>query len=298
MLRLAYSTVACPEWTLEQVVEAAGRFGFSGVELRSEGSGGTAFASEPGLTDPLKVRRLLQAEGIELAGLATGIRFDAPIFPPVLGHVLPSREASVRAGREAIALAHAIGAPSVRVYAFETHGRERHASALKRICERLAKITDIARNRGVTVLIENGGSFPGAGDLVEIIDRVGSPLLGACYDLAGAVGAEDEVRAGCAALGDRLWAARIRDLRGDHPCPLGEGDLPCHSFVEAVQASSDRWGTEPWMIFSWDRAWLGDLAPADRVLGEASRVLHLWAGQEVHRTHPALTSARRSAAGV
>lgn len=288
MLRLAYSTVACPDWTLERVAHAAFEHGFLGVELRSEGEGGTAFASEPGLTDPMKVRSVFREAGVELAGLATGVRFDAPVFPPVIGNVLPAREAAVREGKHMIELAGRVGAPFVRVFAFEVPGRERRGSALRRICERLAKVVDHARNRDVRILIENGGSFPSANDLVEILDRVGHPLLSACYDLLEASNAGDDLSAGCSAIGRRLSMVRVRDRRGDRPCLPGDGDLPCREFIgHAARVDAD-WGVDPWVVFTWDKAWIPDLAPADQILPEAAKRLHAWAGREVRS--PAATA--------
>lgn len=286
MLRIAYSTVACPEWTLERVAAAAAEYGFSGVELRSEGRGGTRFACEPGLTGGPKVRAIFHAEGVDIAGLASGVRFDAQVFPPVIGNVLPSRDASVREGKEMVALASEVGARYLRVYGFETQGRERHASAMKRICGRLAQVVDHARNRDVEVMIENGGSFPSVDDLVEMIERVNHPLLAALYDIGSGVQAGDDPARACAALGARLRAARVRDLRGDHPCMLGDGDLPVQAFVEAVSKTAAAWSSDPWLVFTWDRAWLTDLAPAERVLPEAARRLHLWSGRETNAFQP------------
>jgi len=33
-MRLAFSTLSCPAWTLEQIVRAAVDYGYTGVELR------------------------------------------------------------------------------------------------------------------------------------------------------------------------------------------------------------------------------------------------------------------------
>ena len=34
-MKLAFSTLGCPDWNVSQVVEAAQRFGYDGVELRA-----------------------------------------------------------------------------------------------------------------------------------------------------------------------------------------------------------------------------------------------------------------------
>ena len=33
-MKLAFTTLACPDWTLEQAVDAAQRYGYAGIELR------------------------------------------------------------------------------------------------------------------------------------------------------------------------------------------------------------------------------------------------------------------------
>lgn len=282
MLRPAFSTVACPDWTLERAAAAAADYGFRGLELRSVGDGGpNAFASDPAFSDPAKVRATIDRAGIDLAGIATAVKFDDPVFPPVLGHVLASRNATVRAGKRMVDLAARCGAPFVRFFAFQIPPppaplvpADTRWSALKRICNRLADVCDHARNRSLHVLIQNGGDFASFNDLVKIIETVNSPLLGACYDLAAGAAAGDAPADAVRALGPRLMTARVRDTRAGRPCPLGQGDLPVKAFVQALAAS----GSNAWLIFEWDRAWLPELAGPDSVLPEASRLLYEWSG--------------------
>src|SRR5688572_18579331 len=97
MFKTAFSTVACPEWTLARVASAAAEYGYSGVELRTFGSGSTQFACDPALTAPEKVRSLFGAAGTEIASLATSVAFDEPVRPPVLGRAIGDYERTVRA---------------------------------------------------------------------------------------------------------------------------------------------------------------------------------------------------------
>ncbi|MFM9958526.1 MAG: sugar phosphate isomerase/epimerase family protein [Phycisphaerales bacterium] len=282
MLRPAFSTVACPDWTLERVAAAAADYGFRGVELRSAGDGGAnAFASDPAFSDPAKVRATIDRAGVDLAGIATGVKFDDPVFPPVLGHVFASRNATVRAGKRMVDLAAKCGAPFVRFFAFQIPGPpvplapgDTRWSALRRICNRLGDVCDHARHRDLRVLIENAGDFASYNDLVKIIETVNNPLLGACYDLRAGIAAGDDPVDAIKALGTRLMTARLRDTRAGRPCPLGQGELPVKSFVQALAAA----GSSAWITYEWDRAWLPELAGADSVLPEASRLLYEWSG--------------------
>jgi sugar phosphate isomerase/epimerase len=293
MIRTAFSTVACHTWTLERVARSAGEWGYTGVELRSFGEGGTQFACDPALSSGSKVRELFREVGVAVAGIGGGVRFDAPIRPPVIGNLLPQREASVLEGKHLVSVAHQSGAASVRVFAFEVAAGESRRAALRRICERLAKVCDFARHRDVTVLIENGGSFATAEDVLEIIRRVCQPHLAASYDAATAFAAGESPAEGARALGRFLRVARVRDERDGRACRLGTGDVPLREFLREVRRSDDTWGTDPWAVYSWDRAWLPELAPAEEVLPAAAKALVDWSGGPggAHRFEPFQSAA-------
>src|ERR1043165_2048598 len=171
-MKPAFSTVACPDWTLERVCEVAESVGALGVELRTFGSGSTEFACEPALTSADKVRQLFDKAGVVPCCLATSLRFDRPFDPPVLGRLLDS-EQEVREAKSAIDLARELEIASVRVFGFELGGNESRAEGVARVVDRLAKVADHCRNTGVRLLIENGGSFATGADLADLLDRVG-----------------------------------------------------------------------------------------------------------------------------
>ena len=77
-MKVAFSTVACPTWTLEEVADHAERLGFMGVELRTFADAPSQFACEPALTDASKVRSMFDKAGVEIACLATSLRFEPP----------------------------------------------------------------------------------------------------------------------------------------------------------------------------------------------------------------------------
>jgi sugar phosphate isomerase/epimerase len=271
MFKTAFSTVACPDWTLQRVANAASQHGFDGVELRSFGSGSRDFACDPALTSAEKVKDILFAAGVQPAVLGTSVSFDEPISPPVLGRIFGDFERPVRLAKSAINLAEAIKCPYVRVYGFELLRSEHRKLGIARIVERLQLVVDAARHSGVRLVLENGGSFATAPRLLEILDRVSSPLLGAAYSLPVAVAAGEDPLEGIRLLGPRLWVAKVKDLKADGtPCQLGEGDLPVADFVRAIQEREER----IWLVYEWDRAWIRGLAPPDEVLPDAAQRLY------------------------
>lgn len=277
MLKPAFSTVACPDWTLDRVPGAARQFGFEAVELRTFGGGGPAageLACDPALTDEAKTRSMFQQHGVEILSLATSARFDEPVLPPVIGAVIADTERPVREANRAVDLAIGLGCPVVRVFGFEIPARERRVSGLTRIADRLRMVLDHARTSGVKLAVENGGSFPRAVDLLEILDAVQHPLLGACYALDQGHAAGETPGDAVRALGDRLLLARLKDWKAGRPAPLGEGELPCREFVETLAGA----GFDGALVYEWPRMWVRDLEAAEEALPRAARTLYSWLG--------------------
>ncbi len=283
MIRPAFSTVATPHLTLEQVARKAAEWGYSGVDLRSFGFGGRELACEPGLTAPAKARRIFSDAGIDVASVSTGVRFDAPVQPPVFGHVLLDREKSVHEARRFLGIARGCGAETVRFYAYDARPRERRTNLLRRIAGRLYLVCDDARHDPMDVVIENGGAFSRAEDLLEIMAGVDHLArrkvvrLKAAYDLAAAHAAGEDPAEGVKLLRDRLALVRVRDRQGRVPCGLGEGDLPAEPFIKAVAA--DERTRNVWAVMMWDKLWHPAMGEGDDVLRDAVQKLYRWAGE-------------------
>lgn len=276
MIRTAFSTVACPDWPLARVARVAADLGFDGVELRTFGYDSRQFVCDPLMTSARKVASTFGDLGVDLCGLSTSISLHHPIRPHVVGRTfLFDQERITRQATRLVDFASIIGAPYVRVFGFEVPEGETRAASLKLIAGRLAAIADHARHRGVTVLLENGGSFRTAESLREIIDRVDSPLLGACYNSAVGLAAGDDYSKAIRTLGRRLRIARVKDFGPDGAVPLGTGQSQAEAFVRAL---SEYEYFDGWLSYEWDAAWDESLAPAEEVLPEAIRTVYGWLG--------------------
>ncbi len=287
MIKLAFSSVACPEKPLRDVAAMAESVGAQGVELRTFGSNSTAFACDPALSDPAKVTRMFADAGARICCLATSCRFDEPVSPPILGRLISDTEKSVREAKFAIDLASELGAEYVRVFGFEAPRGVSISATTKMVVERLVKVCDHARHRRVKIVLENGGSYSTATDLAGVIDAVKSPLLGAEYNTAAAGAAGESLAGGINVLGDRLWMVKLKDFRGSLPCALGQGDLPCMDAVKALVLS----GYSGWAVYEYDRAWLGASPdspaqfPGDaaEMIRESFATVFRWTDQELRQ---------------
>lgn len=272
LMQIAFSTVACPDWTLERVMSFADEAEYDGVELRTFGWGSTGLACEPALTDAAKVRRLALESGTHLMCLGTSLKFDDAIRPPVLGRVLASETRSLEDSKRFLVLADELECPALRVFGFEAPAGEKRAATDERVVRRLKLLLDAARARRVRIVIENGGTYSRAEDLAQLIRACAHPWLGAAYNIAVGAAAGDTPEAAIDLLSDRLWTVKLKDLDGPRPVELGRGDVPLRPAVEHL-ARRDYRG---WLVVEWMKYWVPEIAEAEGVLTRAVGTLQEW----------------------
>lgn len=273
-MKPAFSTVATPDWTLGQLADFAADSGWQGIELRTFGHHSTGIACEPCHTSPAKVQDLFSDAGTVPLCLASSVRMDLPRPADPLDLIFGDNERPVRHTKQLVEVASDAEIPFVRVFAFESGSSETRSGALRRICDRLDLAARTARHTGVRLLLENGGSFARAADLIEILDRVASPHLGAAYNVSAALAAGDDPAHAVVALGPHLETVKLTDTRDARPCALGSGDLPVEPVVRALGAR----GFAGWLVYEYPRLWLADLPEPRPVLEASVQTLYAWAG--------------------
>jgi len=285
-MKVSFSTICCPQATLASAATMGETAGFGGIELRTFGIAGSTFACEPFLTDAAKLRRTMLNAGLQVSCLATGLSFDRAI-DPLLGRTFLDTEQAVRACKHAIELAAQIECPYVRVFGFELQGNETRKAGIARIMEQLDKALDACDRTGVSLLLENGGSFCTAEQLCEVMDKADNVLLGAAYSVAVGQQAGDDPATAIRTLGKRLLSIKIRDYSDGVQVRLGEGTVQNHRAVTAARSI----GFAGPVVYELDRAWDSSGVETDQVqdwLNHASQTLHRWvhgAMQDVPHAH-------------
>lgn len=266
-IKLAFSTTACPEWTIEDVARRAAEMGYQGVELRTLGKGATALACDPALTDSKKVADIFKAAGVEPMCLSTSI---------ALNHKSTSDgRAALEAASHAIRTAADIGCPAVRVFGYDLRPGDGRQAALQRIADSARTLGDIGGELGVQVLLENGGSFNKAKEWWWVLNIVDHPMVGMAWNAANAASVGETVAVSVPVLNSRIRLAKVKDVKigdGSGFVPLGEGTVGIKSFVQRLLGL----GFQDYVSVEWDRAWLPSLAPAEEYLPDAQKRLRGW----------------------
>ena len=248
-MKLAFSTLGCPEWELADVVAAASGGNFDGIELRAL-AGSLDLLSRPEFAAPqlALTSAYLKDEDIEICCVDTSCTFH-------------SADASERANQVGIALAHAelaarLDAPLIRVFpdtiqpgAQREETRDWIAECLHAVAERMPDDVDVA--------LETHGDFARAEAAAEIATLANHGKVKLIWDVANSVAAGDTIEQAGRVVKPYLAHIHLRDAKpvagSEHWLPVlaGHGRV---SFAETLAAIREL-NYDGYVCFEWEKYW-------------------------------------------
>ena len=266
-MKIGFSSLVCPTWNLETIVANAAKFGFNGIELRGL-CGELHLPLVPELArDPVAVRRLFAGNHIELVCLGASATLTSKT-----SRVLAQQKGAVT---EFMELASKLGCLFVRIFVGEVDRRDNQRAALARIAEALISVAPIAARLGVTLLVENGGDFPGSADLWFLIDAVGHPAVGCCWNQCHAMTLGERATNSIPRLGHKIGMVHLCDGKFDEAGAMlgyalpGEGDVGIKRQIEILKGLVyDRY-----LMFEWPKLWVDSLPAPELVLSKVAKFL-------------------------
>ena len=280
MIKLAFSTLGCPDWSLPRVLDAAGRLGYDGVELRFlEGD------------DALWERAELRGGGLRETRerlLDAGLAIPCVDTRSFFHHPEPAaRRQAVEEALRSVELAAALGARGIRVFGDRVQPGADLDSTRGWIAESLAAVRDGARGTEVGVWLESHGDFAPAAASRRVLEQAGVEGLGVLWDPANAFAEFSEApEDGGRLLGDLVRHVHLKDARRPAAVPAaprgfapwtpvlpGEGDVPAARTLAWLAAN----GYDGWVSFEWEKRWHPEIADPEAALPRFVR----WAAREL-----------------
>src|ERR671916_988819 len=209
MMKLAFSTLGCPDWELADVARAARAYGYAGVELRALGGSLDLLARpefRPG--QAARTREWLAGRGLEVCCVDTSCTFDSADDA--------ERRRQVEIAGRHCELAAALGSPLIRVFPDKVPEGSTYEETRDRISESLREVARLAP-RGVRVGLETHGDFARGRVTADIIRRADHPNLCVIWDAANTFAAGEEVEESARAVAPFLAHVHLRDAR-----PMGK----------------------------------------------------------------------------
>ncbi|CAM4296941.1 sugar phosphate isomerase/epimerase [Paenibacillus endophyticus] len=254
MQRLAFSTIPCEGWTLEEIVAAAKEVGFQGLELRE----GEAWAIHTGLTSGERMKALatMKEAGLTITDIASGVCFtgsegDAEQF---------------RHFQKVAALAHDLEARGVRVFlGYFTYRRDQQVPDIpyEILVNQLQQACDYSAAHGVQVWIETHNEFSTGRVLRKLLDDVNRHNCLVIYDVIHPLEEGEAPADTIALLGSQCVHVHVKDgIPVEDPMvtnwqytKIGEGQIPIASIIELLEKS----GYTGYYSLEWETKWRSEL---------------------------------------
>src|SRR6266508_3395558 len=264
-MKLAFSTLGCPDWTLEQCVAAARDYGYDGISLRLlDGA-----VIEPGIDAGTRRRvgSVLDAAGLPLVCLDTSVKIAQP-DPSV-------RAAQIRDGLAMLDLAAEWQAPLVRVFAGPPpDSSEQEAIASATAC--LLPLAERAHDLGIAVVLETHDAFCSSAAVMQTLAGLPAAGAGVLWDLLHPYRIGEDPADTLSRIGSRLQHVHIKDGRAPAGggtnwdfTLLGEGTVPTRAILAMLRQA----GYDGWLSVEWEKKLHPELAAPEVALPQHAALL-------------------------
>jgi sugar phosphate isomerase/epimerase len=248
-MKLAFSTLGCPQWELERIVKAARDYGYAAIELRAIGGDLDLLNRpefQPGTVET--THRWLAEQALSVCCVDSSCTFD-------------SRDADERRKQVEVAVRHCelaakLGAPLIRIFpdkiqmgATRGETRDNIAACLREVARRAPG--------GVRVGLETHGDFARGHQAAEIMSLADHPSVAVIWDVANSLAVGDSIEEAAREVAPHLAHVHLRDARAiegrEHWLPVlaGRGAV---SFAAAVNALC-KLNYEDYISFEWEKYW-------------------------------------------
>ncbi|MHB1483157.1 MAG: AMP-binding protein [Saccharofermentanales bacterium] len=252
-MKIAFSTLGCPEWSWDDIYSMAKDIGFDGIELRGLGSEISSYKAKPFLKDEIvKTKAKLLTSGLQIPCISSSccIKNDTMIAK------------TLSEGFASIDLANQLDTPYVRILAdcepFETPDTDEAA-----ILKSLIELSDYAAGGNVTILVETNGYYADSKKLSALMKKVGRDNVAVLWDVHHPFRFKKEPLAETYnELKQWIRYVHVKDSiieNGSiHYKMTGEGDIPVREALDML--AGDRY--DGFVSLEWVKRWSADLEDA------------------------------------
>lgn len=263
-MRIAYSNLACPEWSMEEVFAKAVQFGFDGVEIRL--LDGDVIPSSLDASAKRRMVTLSKESGVDIVGIGASTKFAM--------NDARERQQNVEELLRYIELAANLEVPMVRTFGGSFDADALVADlAVDYVADSLAQVAPRAEALGVAVLLETHDDFSHSAMVRDVMTKVGSPAIGALWDTHHPYRMGETVEETFENLRPSLRHVHLKDARragdGWELVVFNQGEVPVRDIVQTLVDH----GYEGDFCIEWERKWHPEIEAAETALPKHLSIL-------------------------
>lgn len=269
-MKLSFTTLGCPNWSLQQIADNARAMKYDGVELRVHDEG---VHMSPNATDDEAQRvadlfRTAQTPVMSLMGYTS------------FAHQSPNDlQNNVKLMEQLIRLASRMKAPFIRSFAGGLPPGADHKDVIPRMARTLRPLSQLAADKGVKIGIETHDHWCDGRLAAALVNEVNHPAFGFVFDVLNVIDAQKGPwLPSYQAMKGRILYCHVKD--GYHAPDgklvhtyVGAGELP---LVEILMRFKHD-GYDGYFSFEWEKRWNPEIEEPQRAFPQyAHKMRQVW----------------------
>jgi sugar phosphate isomerase/epimerase len=246
-MKLCFSTLACPQWTLPQILEACSENGIEGVDFRGLGA-------EIDLTRHIAFTMELEATLEEFRRR----KLSMPCLNTSVTLVSPSPErwaAMLEECHRYAELAGKTGTKWIRIFGGAAATGMTRDEALMMAQRHLRQLVKICKPFGCTVAIETHDDFIRSDDMLALLHEFDPADVAVLWDMEHTFRAGEALEDSAQSLRRYLRHVHLKDsdrVDGKNvPKLMGEGNLPIARFIDVLRGVE----YDGWLCLETEKRW-------------------------------------------
>jgi sugar phosphate isomerase/epimerase len=266
--KLSFSTLGCPDWAFDTIIDFAVRHSYTGLELRG-------ILREMDLTKcpefataerRLRTMQQLRVNGLSITDLGSSATLhydDATV-----------RAKNIDEGKRFIDLAEQIGCPFIRVFPNKFLEGKEHAYTIDLIVKGLRELAAHAKGTKVAVLMETHGDLVDAGNVKQIMEASADTHTGLVWDIVNMWSITKVPPATVyPLLKPYIRHTHIKDALVDgskiNYTLLGQGNTPIFDAIDLLEKNN----YTGFYSFEWEKLWHPEIAAPEIAIAAYARTM-------------------------
>ncbi|HOK05160.1 MAG TPA: sugar phosphate isomerase/epimerase family protein [Victivallales bacterium] len=251
-MKLSFTTLACPNWTLDKITEAAIKFGYDAIDFRGY-TGQIRIFELKEFNDKLdETKEKIKSCGLSVSAFSSSVN-ACPENEEVKNNFISEIKAYTR-------LCDVFDTKFIRIFGGKLGNRSR-LEALKDAKKFLSEIAKIAEDNNIEIVIETHDDWTSSDNLLKLIEVAASPYINALWDI-------HHPYRFCSESPAETWnkigkyvkythwkdSKKIKSTDGKDSfklCLCGEGDIPFAEILTVLKLG----GYDGYLTFEWEKQW-------------------------------------------
>jgi sugar phosphate isomerase/epimerase len=271
-MKLSFTTLGCPGWTLREIVDNAVRMGYDAVDFRGLLDQIDVTQRPEFSTGLAQTRQLFADNGLAISGLALSSRFAVPDKDEL--------QKQMDELQRNLELAANLGTHIVRVYAGRVPEGYTVDSIMPIVVENLRKAGDKAGQADITLALETHDDWTDSTVFARLMREVDHPRVRVLWDLHHPFRTTGEAaELTYNNLAPYTVSIHVKDSLPDPEARhghtyvlLGEGNVPLKTMLDLLVQG----GYDGYAILEWEKRWIPTLAEPEIVFPQYVNKMREW----------------------